>query len=225
MKKINLNIIQHSLRNNKVNQLKLYVYLSANCSGMMRIDKAFVIKASQDLGYKTKKTFHNNLKKLLSDNWVGFDAKSQYYFIRSVNVLFEPTKRQYKVHLSHLKDFRGFLSACVIDYACRAVKFAKKDLAKESDIALQKSNSEGQLISNCYLSTKYDFCLSKSRRVKQRMVSSGYGTVKRVFNKIDESVKAVKYLNNYTGDWYFKRKGQVFLCLPDRCKANLSGSF
>lgn len=190
---------------------------------MIKIDKAFIKRAFVDLGYKTKKTFDNNLKRLLKDNWVGYDTKSSYYFIRSLNKVIGTSKAKYKVFQSNLKEFRGFLSACVIKSACKAVKFAKKDLAKYSDIALQKSNSEGQLVSNCYLSERFDLSLSKSRRLKLSMVKTGYGTVNRVFNKLDLGVEHVKHLNNFTDRYYFHRKGNVYITLPDRCRVFLSG--
>lgn len=128
VKHIPLNIITLALRENKVNQLKLFVYLKMNSSGILRIDNEYIKANYEALGYKTHKTFKNNLQRLLNDNWVGYNPKTGIYFIRSYKYFGESTKFYFKDE--YFKDFRGFLSACVVKKVCNNMMYCKSGAAR-----------------------------------------------------------------------------------------------
>src|SRR5678815_5097358 len=76
---ISFQLCHYSLSENLSNSFRLYCYLKGQCSGKMKIVSMATI--SEDLKCHPK-SITNNLKKLQELNWIGYNPKSKYYFIR-----------------------------------------------------------------------------------------------------------------------------------------------
>ena len=77
-----LQLTNHVIANKLYKPFGLLVYLKFNCSGKIQINTADFDRIGKELR-KSGRTIRNNLKKLLELNWVGYNPKSKYYFVRS----------------------------------------------------------------------------------------------------------------------------------------------
>ncbi len=93
---------------------QLYVFLKTKCSGKLRIDNRLLKEIGSNLGLKSERAVKNNLKILIKKNWIGYNKKSKYYFIRSFNYLcqLEQVKRKTAAEFNpkHIKHFKAFLA-------------------------------------------------------------------------------------------------------------------
>ncbi|MBA7522690.1 hypothetical protein ES705_14810 [subsurface metagenome] len=81
--KVSIEILSYGLRENFMAPLKLYLLLKFSCSGKLIITDQVMQEIAEQLHYKSTKSVQNNLEKLYADDWIGFNPKSGYTFIRS----------------------------------------------------------------------------------------------------------------------------------------------
>lgn len=72
----------HVLKNGFYTAFQLFIYLKINCHGQMKISDNLLPKIATDLDIKSVKTIKRNLDLLLKKNWIGYNRKNGYYYIR-----------------------------------------------------------------------------------------------------------------------------------------------
>jgi hypothetical protein len=99
---------------------KVYILLKMTCSGKCKLSKCDKKGFSEFCGYRTVKSFNNQLKRLIELNWIGYNKKSFVYHIRS----FENIQRQYQLYkrtgfwfaIQDMQYFDAVLFGSVIGY-------------------------------------------------------------------------------------------------------------
>jgi hypothetical protein len=66
---------------------QVYLCLKSFCDGKLYITKSTLIEISIILEVKAIQTIRTALKVLIELNWVGYNPKSKYYFIRSFSTV------------------------------------------------------------------------------------------------------------------------------------------
>ncbi|MCD6013091.1 MAG: hypothetical protein K0Q79_2953 [Flavipsychrobacter sp.] len=97
--------------------MQLYVLLKTNCAGKLKLSNTDITLVASQLNVSAR-TVRNNLKKLLGLNWIGYNYRSKYYFIRS----FETVRRMYEYtaktkssfDLRDILKFKAFVAATAI---------------------------------------------------------------------------------------------------------------
>lgn len=114
--------------------LKLFVAFKVSCSGKIKAKSPTVKRIKEALGIKSRTTFRNHLSALKTLNWIGFNEKSGYYFIRSFERICSDlrisARTKVHFHTDYFPDFRAFNFATVIGHRIKALAYAKK-LGKE----------------------------------------------------------------------------------------------
>jgi len=180
---IPINLIKLVNKKKIVNQFRLYMYLNRNTDGVFSINDKLIEDANSLFGYKTNKSFHNNLIKLLDLGWVGKD-KNGIYFVRGIQWLcdyygFSSLKRAI-FRDQDFAQFRAFIDSAAIGQVCASIKVR----AGKMSLATHLSNVDGQRLSNSYLSKALNVSMSKAQRMKTLMAKSGYGTKEREFDEM-----------------------------------------
>lgn len=105
-------LCQWALQKRQIPLLKLYLYFQFNYSGKLRLGKGDIELVCNAIGYKSTKQSKKHLKSLIKRNWIGFNPKSGYHFIRGIDTIrsIEGFKRQSAIrmeykHLFHLREF------------------------------------------------------------------------------------------------------------------------
>lgn len=70
-------------RNRFCRPFQIYLYLRDNCSGKLKLSNEDLQNIASLLDVSTR-TVINNIQKLIQANWIGYNKKSQYYHIRSI---------------------------------------------------------------------------------------------------------------------------------------------
>ena len=95
----------------------LYIYLKFVCSGKIRLSNDDLNKVANDLNCCTK-TVRNNLKKLLQEGWITYNAKSKIWFIKSfqrvMNIYNFIAKSRTALSFSNITKLKGFFAATYI---------------------------------------------------------------------------------------------------------------
>ncbi len=117
---IPVELCKYAIKEHKVNQLRLYVFLKSKCSGQIKLPKERIDSYCLELGYKSTKTFKNNLNWLIMHKWITVNTKSGNYRIKgflelSNKLMFCSVKGAIFEPLDFSK-FKAFVSGAVITY-------------------------------------------------------------------------------------------------------------
>jgi len=76
-----LHLCEFAIQNRFVKELRLYLYLKKECFGQIKLSslKKEEIAIALSCG---DRTVRNHLNSLMARNWIGYNEKSKYYFIR-----------------------------------------------------------------------------------------------------------------------------------------------
>jgi hypothetical protein len=128
---IPVQLCQYALCENFTASFRLYCYLKGQCSGKMKVSKGDIKTFAADLKCDPK-TILNHLKKLRDFNWIGYNTKSKYYFIRAFDVIMEmhgfTSRTGAEFKKSYLHDFKAFTAGAAIGYISNAIR--KKQAAE-----------------------------------------------------------------------------------------------
>lgn len=149
---IPIQLVEYVIKNDLHKPFQIYLYLSTHSNGLINTDDLDFSQMSDAIG-RQKRTLKLHLKKLLALNWVGYNAVSGNYWIRSlrkIRLMHEFKKRQAATfYLEYVKDTRAFLAAVLISTKVRGAKYYHevvktgrlKSAATSRDAALQGLSS------------------------------------------------------------------------------------
>lgn len=115
-----------SLKNKLIRSFQLYILLKSTCSGKRIITQDDRKNFANELDLKTTRTINNHFKKLQSKNWIGYNPKSGYYFIRGFDRVKEIENLDYRSAAEfdpkEIKQFKAFIIGVVIGYLVNSQK-------------------------------------------------------------------------------------------------------
>lgn len=139
-------LCQWALQNRRVPLLKIYLYLQFNYSGKVRLGKGEFKDICQALGYKSAKQPTKHFMALLELDWIGFNPKSGYHFIRGIDTIrsLEGFKRQTAIEMEYKDIFhlREFCFSVVVENLNNKQNLYKKRKLrrhKQTVIAIKRS--------------------------------------------------------------------------------------
>lgn len=230
-------LCQWALQNRRVPLLKIYLYLQFNYSGKVRLGKGEFKDICQALGYKSAKQPTKHFMTLLELNWIGFNPKSGYHFIRGIDTIrsIEGFKRQTAIKMEHKDIFhlREFCFSVVLENLNNKQKQRKRSQtvianrgSKNSNKITNQTGTSSTLfkpISNDVISTLLGFTKSYSSTVKKKCVELGYIQVRHNFIEYKASIKGLdtKIARQYITNLRYIN-GKHYLQQPDLIKTSLN---
>lgn len=191
---------EFAIRNKLLSSFRLYIYLKTTCNGQILIDAKTKQTIAKDL-HVTVKTITNQLKKLHERNWVGYNPKSGYYFIRGFNKVrdIEQFQGRRGVWIDTHKDFqtisrfRAFVMGAIIGQLSNVSKQRAKKTFEERRPEHIKGSSNHRLRPHlplyypvaCHaLASIYGISISTASRYKHEADEHGFIDLKKNFRRL-----------------------------------------
>jgi hypothetical protein len=118
----------------------VYLYLKLHCDGVLHEASPIIKQMRLDLRLKDNRTYDKHIEKLIKLNWIGYNSKSGYYFVRSIKYIKEindfRNKTETLFKLEMLPQLNCYLAAVIICQKIRAI--AHYDRKKRKRIKVVK---------------------------------------------------------------------------------------
>ncbi|WP_295654679.1 hypothetical protein [uncultured Mucilaginibacter sp.] len=131
-------LLQLSLQNHCLNDLRLFLMLKINWGGTFRMSKESVIELTSILGYSSTKSTHTHLKNLEKLDWVNFDYKTNLLFIKGFEALRQKLGLKQRTgaiinrdNLINNNQFKGFAAGAVINNMVNSQKIKLRRLGQQ----------------------------------------------------------------------------------------------
>ena len=190
---ISVEFAEMVVREKWTNLFKLYLYLKwYSKSGKIKL-KDKTIYQNRPKGLKDRETFRKNLKQLISLNWVGYNPKSGYLFIRGFNFLNSQHGVKSKsavlfYYEENINYLQVFLFAAVVGH--KAIwQVSRKRFGRKKGRSKQNRRSPAFLYAqhyNGFLADIFQLDKARIRRLKKKAKELGYLNFRHVF---DDSTK------------------------------------
>jgi hypothetical protein len=183
---IPIQLCQFALTEKFCNPFRLYCFLKGQCSGKMRITIAHINSFALDLQCD-RKSVKNNLNKLITANWIGYNKSSGYYFIRGFESVMQTqgltSKTGTEFQKSYLSNFKAFVAGAVIGYQVNTIR--KKQAAgwKIARPRQAACSSNGYPLSTRLLATKLNVSVGFASKLKELAASAGFIEVNKSYIK------------------------------------------
>jgi len=209
-------ILIFALKNKKVNQLKLFLYLKCITSGNYKNTHRNKEEICKALNWKCTKTFDKNIQWLLKKHWLAYNSKKQSYHLNSYNRLYNKIDSRVRsgvfMDKMNFSEFRPFIYAAVITWAMTA----KKRI--ESKPERKKGRSRKSLPYSNYYSLPLRYAgeilkLDYSTISRYKTIAEKYGFIKvhKQYERIDLEVSNFDTLRKY-----LEEEGQRFVVHNNR---------
>ena len=196
---IPIELMVYALSNQKVNPLRLFIYLKSQGSGYVFLDAEFKEKILSDLDMKSSKTIDANLNWLLRNGWVSMNSKRAA--VRVVGYLVLAKKLNFKCvtgaicELQNLNNFRPFIYAAVVTYY----------LQYKYRIARQSARKKGRTTTNChyrdlpatYLAKVLNLGKSTIVRYRQKAWDAGFIKMKHRYKPLLIPIEDLEFCRIY----------------------------
>jgi hypothetical protein len=112
----------------RIRPFQLYIFLKFSCSGKRKISHKDIREIAKELNVKSPKTIRENLNLLQKKDWVGYNAKSGLYFIRSFATIRRIQQLQQSNTCAEFDErdilkTKAFLAGAVIGKLCNTQKW------------------------------------------------------------------------------------------------------
>jgi len=216
-------LIVHCISERKLQELKLYLWLKACSSGKIKLDDYQIQSVSLILDVTTYRT-KSSLNKLNSYNWLGYNPKSKYYFIRSfdkVRIMEQLKQRRSAVFcLNDLKNFPAWCGGAFYAYLYKLRKGAnyKHDFLKGKS---KQAYNAPSFLPVATAGVERIFQLSRATATRYKLLAkrAGYLEVEHRFKKLGVPKSEIKYFREGVPSWYNQKlvliKGELYEQLPD----------
>ena len=189
-------LCEHVLKHKLAKPFQLYILLKSLCDGKIKIPKSQYPVIAGLLNRKSGKTVNNNLKKLLATNFVGYNAKSEYYFIRGLDQLRKQLNLNARTcaefDISKLFCLQEFCLAAVAGHIVKQQKRKQWLLERKKWRSNQRSHSSSPLpyfhVTNIYLSKMLGISLQNAFSLKQKAHKAGFVEIKKHFKPLNVAV-------------------------------------
>lgn len=165
-----------------IKPLSLYIHLKFSCSGTTKLSNDDLNRISTDLQCCSK-TVRNNLKKLLTEGWITYSAKTKTWFIKSfqrVMKLYNFTaKSKCGFDFSNITKSKAFIAAIkignIVNSKIRKQRYTERNLRKRS------TTVSSIPVSNAGLATLLKVSKSHAYHLKKAANDAGFISVKQQF--------------------------------------------
>jgi len=172
--KVPLEVGNYVISNSLEKPFKLYLLLKSMCNGQIKLSEQYFESIAVLLDYKCKKSVKNNLTKLISLNWVGYNKISEYYFIRGFDYIRKQNdfKRRTAIYieLGQINHLQEILLAGLIT---KLIKNRIRGIVKDVDCKGIRSNQASKNIpdyfpiSASYIAKILNISINKAFRLKR----------------------------------------------------------
>lgn len=208
---------------------KLYLYLKYDSSGITQLPPTKLEYISKILGYKTKKTIHNQLSLLIKMNWIGYNGKTGNYFIRSYNHLGITNDYSLRADcllpdIINLKAFAiGVLLACLVRRQ-RLERFREVGQKLGSSLQASRTYPSSYPVANFVLSKILSISMSTAHYYKKLALEREYVEIEKSRIILPIKPNEANYYRKANPDRAHKiviKENKVWQYEPDLIKSNI----
>ncbi|TKG91450.1 hypothetical protein EYV94_20690 [Puteibacter caeruleilacunae] len=228
MYNVPVSILIYSLRNRKVNQVKLYLVMKYWASGNIRLTDEVVDDICSTLDWCTK-TFKTHLKWLLHKKWVSYNNKTKSLHIKGYKRIAKKWHCEENKGIicsdNDLINFRPFAYAGVISWV-RLRKYYKDRGSKRLNGGFNLNSHLENLydVPNRYLAKILKLHYSTISKYRTEADDTGYIEVKHNFRKrrfTSDHLPMMKKILSEIEDRLFSYKGFVYEQLPSTIDSHM----
>lgn len=159
-------LIFNCIRNSDDKLLQLYHYLKISSSGKLREKELDYEEIKNVMNIKSLKTIKTYLGELKRKDWIGYNKKSDNYFIRSFDKVNELENVQSRIaavfSIKYFSNFKAWCGAVMYAYLYRRTRWSKfKESASKLEKANQTQRTAPLFINNLYKKIGWDFNRNK----------------------------------------------------------------
>ena len=189
-------LCEYVLKHKLAKPFQLYILLKSVSDGKIKIPKSQYPEIASWLNRKSGKTVNNNLKKLLATNFVGYNAKSEYYFIRGLDQLRKQLNLNARTSaefcISDLNRLQEFCLAAVAGHLVKQQQRKKWLSERQKWRSNQNSRSSSPLpyfhVTSSYLSKMLGISQNNAFLLKQKAHKAGFIEIKKHFKPLNVAV-------------------------------------
>lgn len=131
------------------------------------------------MGIKTPKTIKSYLCNLLDRNWIGYSNKSDTYFVRGFDKIFESekliTKASAVFKIEYFTNFKAWCGAVLFAYLYRRNRWSKfKESASKLEKANQTQRTAPLFIADLYKKCGWDYTRNKPEPPYLPIATTGF---------------------------------------------------
>jgi len=200
--KVPLEVGNYVISKSMEKPFKLYLLLKSMCNGQIKLNEHDFERIALLLDYKCKKSVKNNLKKLISLNWVGYNKTSHYYFIRGFDFIRRQKgfKRRTAIYVN-LKQINHLQEILLAGLITKLIKNRIRGIVKDADCKGRRPNQALRNIpdyfpiSATYIAKILNISVNKAFRLKHSAAALKYITIKKNFIQTKFVKSSQLYLN------------------------------
>lgn len=194
-------LCQYALINQKVNPLKLYIYLKLNSDGYVSNDESKFKNWAEAISVN-KKTIMSSLDWLIKNKWITVNGKRNVLKIISYENLLKKLKIETQsgcsLEFKNCKDFEEFKSLCcgiVVTYYLNKRKYClnRSERIKEGSI-MNRGQKGFYLFPSHYFAKCMNISIVTAYRYKQKAKKAGYIEVEANCHFLE--TKSGRYISN-----------------------------
>lgn len=219
-------LVVYALKNNLISQLKIYLCLKWMCSGKLRKQDLDIKSMSNVVGIKTSRTIYQIIENLKARNWIGYNQKSEIYFVRSLDDVCKienlPNKRSAVFRIEHLKNFKAWIGAVCYTYLYRKVKWSKHvGTASKMEKAKQPLHVAPPFLEVSTIGFSKYFQVSKGQasKLKKAAKKANLLFIRKNYQPLEIPIEQKDHFKKYSDEHISNRvrvvKEELVLQLPD----------
>jgi DNA-binding CsgD family transcriptional regulator len=173
-------ICQDAITNKKVNAVAVFLALKFSCSGKTRLKDMSLADIAKTLG-KNERTVRKHIRTLIEWDWVGYNHKTGFYFIRSFLRVQELRESNWmhgaRLYPFQLKNIREFMFSAVVGNILRS---RRRRLGAERYRRSSSFSSNQPHPANCFpvsvriIAKILSLSTSTTHAIKKSAIKKGY---------------------------------------------------
>lgn len=213
-----IHILIFALKEKKVNQLKLYLFLKTISSGHILLSDEAIRYVCDSLKWKDKRTFKNNIEWLLNNHWTALNNKTQSLRIASFEQVFKKTKGNIytaaRMEMKDFKTFRPFIYAAIITWGIKQIaRKHRKPERNKGNSNKSRFQDDLHILPNEYSAKLFKLDSSTASRYKNAAADAEYLNVYHRFINLNRKPKDLAnlklYFDNDIANSLVIHKGQI----------------
>ncbi len=225
--KLPVEIVQYAFQEKKVPQLRLWCYYKlTHPIGFFKKSSQVDTTTMEQLNIKSPKTLTSHKQKLIRWNWIGYDAASQQYFLRSYSrlklIVGAKSRLCAWLYPEYFRQFRIWCVAGVIGAQLIWSTFLRKArLHERGKRGRLKTGPHPSLpLSNSLIANALGLSIKQASIYKNQAVKAGFLKINRnqyrPLNLCPSDLKILRQLDANSVRKMELRKNRVYERLPDR---------
>ena len=199
--KIPIEMCSFALSLKYIRPFQLYIDLKFRSEDIFKLNIRLLTVIASDLNLKSHKTILNNLEILISLNWLGFNPKTGYFFVRSFDRIRTMNgfnhRSSVEIELSDIKKFKAFIAGAVIGNLVKISRRRALERERLSGRSLHRSNKLPDFypVANLAISKILKISISTAWKLKDLAHREGYIVLKKNFKELKSQDLNIVYKN------------------------------